>query len=273
MQIKLTWDQTQDHLYFDVINFDITQWFVETGQRLGNQYSNANMATDMPRVSRDTGKLIAELSAAVDQVNKFFAARRMPIVDKPTNWLDQNQLNLLHKAWAKTRLTWPKLDTLLYKIDTELFDRYHEMNCHIHLIENSFSYEFRDPSNWRLANPYKDQFYDWETCHLALAYPGHGRVAFEKFEVLDQDPENFEQDNCNWDNIDAYVKVQLVRPFEESPPPEFLTWCQDKNVVPHRRTIPLANLTDWSSTLTQAREIFFKNTKIKDNYFSLEIIK
>jgi len=273
MQIELVWNKTQDRLLFDVINLDLAEWFVDTSQRLGNCYAVADQKTDQPKRTHNTEKLILEITHDIDQVNKFFASMRQPAISIPNNWCDQSQLNRLHKDWAHTRKAWPRLPNMLYKLDQLLFDSYQEMNCHIHLIENSFCYEFRDASHWRVDNVFRDHRYDWEACHLAIAYPGHGRSAFEKFENLDDDLEDIEIDNCNWDNVDAFVSVDLGRPYKLTPPPEFLEWCQERNLVPHTHTLPLANLADWRNTLTQSRTMFMNNTKIPNNYFSLATIK
>ena len=270
MKIQLTWKSTNDILLFDAINCDLANWFVQTSQRLGNNYAVADIVTDGPRRSNGTEQLIQEISHAIQSVNKFLASMKQHTIKIPDNWCDQSQLNTLHKEWAHTRTLWPRLPNMLYKLDPVLFDNYQITNCHTHLIEKSFRYEFRDPTHWRVDNPFKDQQYDWETSHLWICYPGHGRSAFEKFENLDEDPNDIHIDNCNWDNIDAYVGIGLSRPYKQTPPPEFLSWCQDKNLVPHTHTIALANLTDWRSNLTQARTIFMNNIKIPNNYFSLE---
>jgi hypothetical protein len=156
-------------------------------------------------------------------------------------------------------------------MDKELFEAYQEMNCHIHFIEQSFKYKFRDPVNWRVQNPFKSNSYDWELSHLYIEYPGHGRCAIEKFQYMDIG-EDMERDNTNWDNIDAFVGIQLNRPYKMNPPSEFLAWCQEKNLVPSNYNIPLANLTNWKENLTKARQIVTKNVIIQDNYFSLHLI-
>jgi hypothetical protein len=166
----------------------------------------------------------------------------------------------------------PTLTELLYKIDKKFFEAYQEMNCHIHLIEQSFKYKFRDGVHWRTDNPFKDKAYDWEVCHLYLEYSGHGRGAFEKYQWLD-DGDNMYKDNNNWDNIDSYLGMELGRPYKITPPDDFLHWCKEKNLVSHGYTLPLANLTDWRNTLTSARKIVTENVKIKDNYFSLKIVE
>jgi hypothetical protein len=268
MKLKLLWTSTNDHLFFDVINEELTTWFINTTQQLGNQYSPGNMVTDDARRAHDTNKFVDELSNDVDRVNKFLISMKQPPVAKPNNWCDQQQLNALHKGWAQTRFDWPKLSSMLYKIDTTLFDSYHRMNCHIHVIETSFRYAFRDPTHWRVDNPFKDVPYDWEECHLSLKYPGHGREAFEKFKTCDDD----DSDLCNWDNIDGALTINLTRPYKITPPAEFLEWCKFKNLVPHTDTIPLGNLVDWATNLTNARGIFLKNMKIPGNYFSLSVV-
>ena len=271
MKIQLTWELTNDVLLFDVINCELANWFVQTSQQLGNQYSKANQVIDNIRKSLDTNNLICEEIEYIKTVNKQLTLLKMPNIEVPSDWYDQKQLNKLHKDWGDTRQKWPKLTELFYKIDPKIFEAYQEMNCHIHLIEESFVYQFRDPTHWRVDNPFKDNNYDWETCNLYICYPGHGREAFEKFQNMDVYDDIY-RDNVNWNNIDAYVGIKLVRPYKETPPQEFLNWCKEKNLTPHTRTLPLANLAKWEENLTTARQITTKNVTMQDNYFSFKVI-
>jgi hypothetical protein len=271
MKIQLTWTLTNDMLLFDVINQDLTYWFVQTSQQLGNQYSLGDQVIDTILEKSNTNKLIQEEIDYIETVNKQLTLLKMPVFDLPSNWHDQRQLNKLHKDWGESRLKWPKLTELFYKIDKNIFKAYQEMNCHIHLIENSFEYQFRDPTHWRIDNPLKNNSYDWEVCHLFLTYPGHGREAFEKFKNMDTH-DDIHRDNVNWDNIDSAIGMKLVRPYKETPPQEFLDWCKEKKLTPHTRTLPLANLVNWENDLTMARQITTENIKIPNNNFSLTII-
>ena len=81
------------------------------------------------------------------------------------------------------------------------------------------------------------------------------------------------RDNVNWDNIDSFIGIRLVRPYKETPPVEFLDWCKEKKLIPHTRTLPLGNLVDWEHNLTRAKQIMTENVIIKDNHFSLEIVQ
>jgi hypothetical protein len=272
MQLKLTWARTQDFLLFDIINKDLAVWFVDQSQRLGNNYSSGNQVIDIIQQSADTERLIQEEIAYIDTVNEILTRLKLPVFNKPTNWYDQTELNTLHKDWANTRYTNPKLTELLYKIDKKFFEAYQEMNCHIHVIERSFKYRFRDPHHWSMDNPFKSNSYDWEVAHLYIEYPGHGRCAFEKFEWLDINDATMWNDNNNWTNIDSFLGMNLVRPHKLTPPEEFLAWCKEKNLVPLGYSIPLANLADWKDNLTTAKQLVTKNIKIKENSFSLELV-
>lgn len=271
MKIQLTWSLTNDVLLFDAINQDLAQWFVQTSQQLGNQYSTADQKIDTILKSSNTDKLIQEEIRYIETVNKQLMLLKMPVIEVPSNWYDQKQLNKLHKDWGETRQKWPKLSELFYKIDRKIFEAYQEMNCHIHLIEESFLYRFRDSTHWRVDNPFKDNSYDWETCNLYIHYPGHGREAFEKFRNMDIYDDIY-RDNVNWNNVDAYVGIKLSRPYKETPPEEFLDWCKEKKLIPHTKTLPLGNLVDWEHNLTRAKQIMTENVIIKDNHFSLEVI-
>jgi hypothetical protein len=271
MKIQLTWKLTNDTLLFDVINQELANWFVQTSQQLGNRYSIGDQIIDTLIAKPSTSKLIEEEITYIETVNKQLTLLKMPVFDLPSNWYDQRQLNKLHKDWGESRQKWPKLTELFYKIDKKIFEAYQEMNCHIHLIEQSFSYKFRDPVHWRVNNPLKDTGYNWETCHLYINYPGHGRQAFEKFENLDIYDDIY-RDNVNWDNIDGFIGMNLVRPYKKTPPQEFLDWCKEKKLTPHTVTLPLANLVNWEYDLTMARQMITENVIIQDNYFSLELI-
>jgi hypothetical protein len=270
MHIQLTWQKTGDNLLFDVINTELAKWFVSTCQRLGNQFSQGSQVIDRLTHTLHTGKLIEEEKIYIQKVNNALKKLNMPLFDLPTNWHDQRQLNKLHKDWGESRIKWPKLTELFYKIDQKLFEAYQEMNCHIHFIERSFNWTFRDLTHWRQTNPFKDNFYDWQVCHLYLNYPGHGRNAFEKFQTLDT-YEDIYRDNVNWDNIDASIGINLMRPYTITAPQEFLTWCKEKELTPHGHELALGNLVDWEKNLTMARKIFTKNVVIEGNYFYLEI--
>lgn len=270
MQIKLTWKKTNDILIFDVINQDLAEWFVQTSCRYGNQYSVGDQTIDVIKRPLESADLIQQEINYINTVNHHLRLLKMPEFELPNNWYDQQQLNKLHKDWAETRIKWPKLTELFYKINPELYVAYQEMNCHIHLIEESFCYGFRDPSNWRVSNPFKNNNYDWEICHLYLHYPGHGREAFEKFKSMDI-YDDIDRDSVNWDNVDAFIGLNLVRPYKLVPPAEFLEWCNEKELTPHTNTIPLANISNWKENLTIARQLTAKNVKLQDNYFSLEI--
>ena len=171
MQLKLTWNITKDSLLFDIINKDLAVWFVNQSQLLGNNYSSGDQVIDIIQQSADTERLIKEEIEYIDTVNEILSRLKLHTFDKPANWYDQTELNTLHKNWANTRYNNPKLTELLYKIDKKFFEAYQEMNCHIHLIERSFKYRFRDPHHWTVNNPFKNNNYDWKVSHLYIEYP------------------------------------------------------------------------------------------------------
>jgi hypothetical protein len=272
MKLKIVWSATQDEILFDVINEDLAGWFVEKSSTQGkNRYQVGDQIIDGLLFPSTTETFIEQEVEYVRTINEILTKLKLPTFESPTDWFDQAQLNKLHKDWAETRYQIPKLSELLYKIDKKYYDAYQEMNCHIHLIEQSFFYRFRDTTHWRIPNPFQNKFYEWEACHLYIEYPGHGRNAYEKFEWID-DGDDFDRDINNWDNIDSVLGMKLARPHKITPPQEFLDWCKQKQLVPHSYKLPLANVSDWRNQLARARNIVTKNVKIPDNYFSLEII-
>lgn len=270
MRLNLTWNQTGDTLLFDVINQDLAVWFVNTSQQLGNRYSLGDQVIDVLTRPSNTKRLIKEEIAYIETVNAKLRQLKMPTFVIPDDWYDQKQLNRLHKDWGESREKWPRLTEIFYKMDRGLFEAYQEMNCHIHLIEDSFEYQCRDANNWRVSNPFKNIFYEWQVSNLCIQYPGHGRYAFEKFRHMDI-YEDMGRDNVNWDNIDASLCVNLVRPYKTNPPQQFIEWCDETGLTPHCDNLPLANLSDWGKNLTYARRLITENVTIKENYFSIKL--
>lgn len=274
MQLQIKWNLTGDHTIFDVINPELARWFVSTSGRHGNRYSLGTQVIDQLTRPTSIDNLIAQEINYIEKVNQALTKYKVPLkFELPTDWYDQHQLNCLHKTWAQSRLNMPRLSEFFYKVDPVLFEAYQEMNCHIHLIENSMRWVYRDSSNWRTDNPFADQYFEWHQCHLHLMYPGHGRTAFEKFQFYD-DGEDWQLDNVNWDNIDSYIELDLAsRPHRVEPPPEFIDWCKQKNLVPHNKYLPLANVQNWQQELPRARQVAAQNAKITDNYFVLELLE
>lgn len=272
MQFLISFTQSDDVVLFDSINPALVEWFIESSKQNGNTYSLGDQEIDKLNRSNDTDLLIQQEIDYINKVNSILKISKMPQLAMPDNWHNQQQLNRLHKDWANTRIKWPKLTELIYKkFGKDSFTAYQEMNCHIHLIENSYKYVFRDSTNWRLDNPFKNQFFNWHECNIYIKYPGHGREAFEQFTNLDIGKDMFDG-MVNWDNIDALIGVNLKRPYEQSVPVEFSIWCKNHNIVAHRGTLPLGNLTDWENNLTKARQVFNKNVKIPGNCFKLDML-
>ena len=159
MRLKTIWDKTGDTLLFDVSNENLAEWFVNISNEKGNRYKMGGQIIDDFTCPANVQDLIEQEIAYIDTVNEILQKLKMPAFNKPSDWYNQQQLNKLHKDWAQSRKQWPKLSELLNKLDKKYYDAYEEMNCHIHLIENSFKYAFRDVNHWRVENPFKDRFF------------------------------------------------------------------------------------------------------------------
>jgi len=67
-RIKLSFQQTGDTLFFDIINLELAHWFVQTSQRLGNRYSLGDQVVD--EIQRSDRPLIDEEITYVNLVNQ-----------------------------------------------------------------------------------------------------------------------------------------------------------------------------------------------------------
>lgn len=267
MKYCLVWQATGDEFLVDSIDEELSQWYAEQAIRNNSKYAKSMFQTDFE--TNDILQLIEDSNKDLDTINAILVKCKLPLLIKP-NWFNQWELNKLHKQWVGIQLSNLKFDSMLYKIDPELFNAYSRINRRLHQIENSFKFHLRDINLWRTKNPFEGKTYPTGVFNVSIAYTDHGRNSMEKFINFDEDPND--EELGSWKTIGGSLVINLVKPYEKPYPQEFLNYCKQHSIPVQDMFVPFGNLVDCRNNLTTVREIMTRNYYIPDNYMSIEVL-
>lgn len=264
---RFSWTQTGDSFDVEPVHEDLSSWFVEQCDIHGNEFSTGVYDTDY--VTQSVEHTIERAKQALHSTNTVLQKFKFPTLNEP-DWYDQQQLNSLHKSWINTMQVNPGLETVLFHMNRDAFDKFHELNRLIHVIENSFRYELRNSLAWRLPNPFPAEQFDTGVFNVSILYVDHGRNAMEKFKNFDLDPNDNEL--SPWRYIGGSLEINLARPYKELKPQEFVEYCWRHNIKPQPDRLPFGNLVNCAETLAHARKVMSTNYQIADNFLTIEIL-
>jgi len=261
MKLKLAWTKTGDAFDIVATHPELAEWYVATSQQHDNRFETNHFAED--RKSSTVDGLMQSIKNNIDKANSLFKKLKIQLLPTALDLFDQRNINRIHNEWVYIQNTYAKIDTLLYKIDPDIFDAFHAINRQLHLLEGSFHYHLRGVDAWREPNPFLNQIFNTGVYNVVLRYSDHGRSSWEKFTVGDPDPND--QELSQWKNIGANISINLVKPYVQPFPTEFLEYCTHHNIKPTHHQLALGNLADISK-LTQARTIMNNNLTQQNNY-------
>lgn len=264
---RFTWTKTGDHFDVEPIHQDLSAWFVEQCNIQSNKFCTGVYETDYNTPGIDT--IIQKARHALATTNSVLNKFKFEPLAEP-NWFDQQELNSLHKAWINILQTHAGFETVLFHMNKPAYDQFHELNRLIHVIENSFRYELRTPNTWRVSNPFPAEMFDTGVFNVSILYVDHGRNAMEKFKNFDTNPNDHEL--SAWRYIGASLEINLVRPYRDLKPQEFVEYCWKHNIKAQPDRLPFGNLVNCSETLALARKIMTHNHQLADNFLTIEIL-
>jgi len=264
MKLKLAWTKTGD--YFDIVatHPELAEWYVTKCIEHQTQFRNNSFREE--HQSRSVDPMIQEIQKNLDNLNVIFKKLKTNEIGKPNNFFDQRQLNQLHKEWIGIDQTYPGIDTLLYKVDSHLFESYHALNRQIHVLENSFRYRLRGIDYWQQPNPFFGQSFPMGVFNVMLDYIDHGRSSWEKFINFELSPNDHELNQ--WKHFGPAISINLVKPYVQEYPSEFVAYCAQHNIAMTYTQVPLGNV-EGLEQLATARAIMNKNLTQPDNYVIL----
>lgn len=265
MTYQLTWTKTGDYFDVDPIDAELSVWFVAQCKLHESGFKTNVLDTDRP--TSTAAELVQRITADLTLVNAWLSKLRLPLLEIE-NWFDQTQLNELHKKWIWLLRENPNIDRAMHSIDKLVFHAFHRINRQIHDLESMFVYALRCPSLWREPNPFTDRLFDTGVFNVSILYVDHGRNAKEKFINYDDTPNDHEL--SSWANIGASIQINLVRPYFDQQPKQFLDYCVQHNITPQDNQLPFGNLIDCKSNLAHARQVMDRNHTLADNYLIIQ---
>jgi|688.fasta_scaffold181329_3 hypothetical protein len=259
--IKLAWYKTGDSFSIECPNEDFVSWFIEKCHIHGN---NFNLSTVLHnQQSRFVDDEIVALKKCINSVNVFLSKIKWPLIDVPKELEDQKTLNHLHKQWVMIHRRNPQLDQLMFKIDPELFQNFHDINKLIHVIESSFNYHLRDDTLWTIDNPFPLNK-DFSNYHLSICHTDFGKSSFEKWDTNDDYPNDPEL--SNWKTIGSSLLLDLHSGRRyDGLPKSYEQYCQEHGIDIVSQYWPIGNITDAGKNLGQIRKLCNRNFQIQDN--------
>lgn len=290
MKFSLLFEKSNDLIEFDVINNeDVIEYFVEKCEQ-----ENCNSFTDNAEISQSVSRLLNELHNSLSLTNSVLS----PLCDirfqenhNQLDYLDQKFMNKQHEQWVLSQKIEIDIDQLRFspdvqssKLGWQLHDLYpdeirkiklaeamtklgyifpyEEVNLTVHRLENFFAHniEFKSDKKWQVFdNPFqKTMVSNNDIVNFSFGYTYVGRQFFDKWQFFDTDLECV--DHYNYETLEFAFQINLSRPQTISYSPEFIRWCQSKNVPMITRQIPVANAVDIEKNLKHYRTILYKNS-------------
>lgn len=267
LRIKCSWSITEETFLIETPHDKFAEWFIGKCDQLGNDFCLSEFANDINHGFVIT--LIDDLRGHVEIVNKFLHKIKEPELQFPTDIEHQHSLNQLHKEWTRVHRSKPGVDTLMRRVDSSIFNSFHEVNRLIHVIEHSFVYILRSNQLWQTDNPFA-MCEDWNEYNVSVCYTDFGRSSFEKWVVRDSDPNDLEL--SQWKYIGSSLLIDLNKPRPRSPPLEYIEYCKVHNISPVVSTWPLGNLVDIDANLGHVRRMFDRNLQIENNMLRFDLV-
>jgi hypothetical protein len=261
---KLVWEKTGDVIDINPVNHEVYAYFVENlNQHNQNFYKLQSLELE---------NQISDLTDHLITVDTFFQTKfniqRWDLSD--IDLLDQCQLNRLHRVWVELHLQYPNIADLSDQINPGMAIQLHKINKGIHKLEESFNWlSCRTPdSTVSFFNPFGTKILNFDTAGIQVDYNNLGRSTYNKWKNFDNQVDS--NDTNDFKEMYTSIIVSLAPPATGVAPKEYMSWAKDHNIQPHGSTLNLAQFDKLEENLLKYRKLFYKNSSITDNYFTLK---
>ncbi len=290
MKFSLVFD-SNDFIPFEVVeNHELFEFFVEKANK-----ENCNSFSDDQCVYHNCDRLLNEINWSLGKTNEvlfLLYGKNFPQCDNVVDYFDQRFLNKQHEQWVFSQKHVVDIDQLRWsenvaqsKLGNVLHDAYpdhirkiklaeamiklgyifpyEEVNLTVHRLESFFNnnIEFKADEKWQVFNnPYvNNMISDNRRVNFSFGYTYVGRQCYNKWQYFDSNLEC--EDHYNYETLEWAFQVSLGRPETIAYSPEFLSWCQDRNINPISTQIPIANVVDLEKNLQHYRTVLYKNSR------------
>lgn len=246
--MKLIWSNSGDELVLTPCDSALAEYWVSS---LGDQ--NNFEITYSKLIDTTEDKLREHI---VNVHNTLSSKFNLHVLEEfvESNLFDQVTLNRLHSTWIKLLVEHKSLANTLNKISKDLYNDWNQINKKLHLIEDSFEFQYQSEKYWQVENIFGTDILNFNRCHIQIAFSQQGRTTFNKwlhndFNINDVDTNNYKQ-------MGNELNINLGQPLYQLPPSNYVEFCNTNNIPVVGEYLNLANI---STDLTTARRLFSKN--------------
>ena len=291
MKFSLVFENSGDSIPFTVIaNEDLFEFFVaKSNAESNNLFSNKNLASLVDQQ-------LTELHWAISKTNEVLYSligKSFEQYNTLDNYLDQDFLNRTHAEWVFSQFDIVDIDKMRFSSDHtvaslgnklhELYPDnirkiktapameklgylypYEEVNLAIHRLESMFTHqnlEFSAEAKWNVFdNPFrKTMISNNDVVNFSFGYTYVGRQYYNKFYNFDDKLKY--KDHYNYETLEYSFQLDLSRPQTIPYSKEFLEWTKENNAELITTQIPIANIDNLTSNLSNYRKILYRNSQ------------
>lgn len=292
MKFNLVFDNSNDCISFETVaNQELIEFFIHKATAEGK-----NSFSDAQEIHRDVDKLLTNCHWALSKTNEVLydlCGESFPQEQSLLDYLDQRRLNRQHALWVKSQQHLVDIDKLRWssnpnqaRLGNQLHDLYpdeirkiklaealvklgyifpyEEVNMTVHRLEGFYTkpIEFKSDAKWEVFdNPFRDKMIsNNDKVNFSFGYTYVGRQYYNKWQYFDSDLEF--DDHYNYETLEWAFQINLDRPQTIAHSPEFLAWCERKEVKPITTQLPIANIVDLEKNLSYYRSMLYRNSSL-----------
>lgn len=212
-------------------------------------------------------QLSQELETKFSQVQKLLKDKfKYSILEFELDPSKQENLNSLHQRWVKLHKEFPYIKKIF---DTKIPGALDRINVLIHSIEGLTHMIDAKSSNANemIPNHFGTNILKNGIFNLSVAFQNLGRTSYNKWENGDT---NQDFDLNNFSELSTTLRLRVVPSFQQTLPEQYQKWCNTHNIPCVGKEMPLANFNKLDDNLSRYRQLFYKNSLIENNFFTLE---
>lgn len=260
--MQLIWTSSGDVLDIVVENSKVIDYWVE---QLNSCDKNS---FEFIKASFPDKYLLDNLTNNVKIINSILTKFKIPpLINHDADWLNQNNLNLLHERWVKLQHNY-KIVELLSKFKHDELTKFRDINHLIHKIEPVIKviYDNDRSKVWNTVNSFGPDILQFGTWQIEIHYQNLGRSTYDKW--INFDSNLLDSDTNNFTHFGGQVRFNLCKSFVSTPPAEYVSYCLDNSVIPYGNKLPIGNFKE---SITTLRHLFYKNVGTENNPISFTI--
>lgn len=272
MKLSVVFNNTGDQIDFDVTQPDVAEFYVNWLDETGT-----NEFFDRPHLSKikthDRTLVVKNFDFMVEYLKDKFDITCFDGIDMLSEPFDQDKLNKIHRCYVKSLYQHdPNLISELVK-EPGMLDLFRTLNQGVHFAEKHW--RSRLSNNAQVApnfiepviSPFDRDITTFDVGNLSIEYGGLGRQTFNKWE---NDDENIDDiDTHDFQELYGQLAVNLFKPRTMLPPPEYVAYCKQNDIIPYGTHVNIGNAKDLVNKNGMYRDIFYRNLIQQSNSLRL----